>query len=185
MTNNIHVLLALWTMRQASRVENIVQRSESDIITNSCTVSTNIATFQRLEKGIRRKDMPYKCHKCCIGLTKSVDLEIFIMFIKIMHLYIQKKAIHRTSVVCPCVGHNRQLCKNGWTDPDAVWGSRLTWAQGTKCQIECTLAPPGDWRIRRNDLCGYDASYRCHYCSKLSILFLNYLWFIQRWRRVS
>jgi len=48
-----------------------------------------------------------------------------------MGAIIQKPGIYEIyERVCLCVGHTGELCKNGWTNRDAVWGW-LMWAQGT------------------------------------------------------
>ena len=58
--------------------------------------------------------------------------------------------------VSVCVGgHTGELCKNGWTDRDAVWTQRSHVLNG-----ECTLAPPDEyaWTIRARRRCGGDGS---------------------------
>jgi len=59
--------------------------------------------------------------------------------------------IDRSVTVWLCGGHDRELlCKNGWTDRDAVWISRLVWARSAMYWMKVHTAPPGeyDWTIR-------------------------------------
>jgi len=49
------------------------------------------------------------------------------------------------------VCHDRQPCKNGWTDQDAVWELDSGGPKQACVRWECILAPPGeyDWTVRR------------------------------------
>jgi len=53
-------------------------------------------------------------------------------------------------VVCRSVCHDCQLCKNGWTDRDAVCNVDLVGSKKARIVWGCTLAPAGeyDWTVR-------------------------------------
>jgi len=58
---------------------------------------------------------------------------------------------HVVCLYCLCVRHDRVVCKNGWTDRDALRGL-LVWAQGTTQQIDW-IHTGAIWWIRSNDPC--------------------------------
>jgi len=55
----------------------------------------------------------------------------------------------------------RQLCKNGWTDRDAIRAVDLGWPKKVCIRWGCTLTQPGeyDWTVHGLPRCGLMSNY--------------------------
>jgi len=72
--------------------------------------------------------------------------------------------------VCLCVGHDREPCKNGWTDRDAIWAGADSRGFKKRC-ITLGVHFGTFWRMRWIDLCGSgDAYCRYHYYSNFLLV---------------
>ena len=72
--------------------------------------------------------------------------------------------------VCLCVGHDREPCKNRWTDRDAIWAGADSRGFKKRC-ITLGVHFGTFWRMRWIDLCGSgDAYCRYHYYSNFLLV---------------
>jgi len=58
-----------------------------------------------------------------------------------------------------CVGHNREPCKNGWTDRSSCGQVRLIWAQGTMCKTEERTPPRREGALYRRHTWAWPRRY--------------------------
>ena len=64
-----------------------------------------------------------------------------------------------------CVGHTGELCKNGWTDQDAVWGLTHMDPMNHISLLDGAPDPPTGWGTFEEDMCPAHGNAYTHKCT--------------------